>query len=338
MDTKDERQGQYVNVDHEHASEEQLRAAIQYNSRAFREISAENAKLKRVVATAKQESSFDEDQEFFEEEVQSSSDESESSSTKDDDFTSEAEYYYSALKEIPEDELEEKIDTALPIKTNHDYEKILLRIKAEIIRSKGDIEFVIAQGDLPKGDLIKLKDDLLLEQRLADLIAKRLKKETMELNTEESQENTLIFVPTSGGNIRILEEIDKIDPEYYERFYGLLQSIKDGTFKNVKRFSGNSELAGLCEVKDFKTRVIFKRLNSNTYAIISAFIKKSDNDKGYRKMLKNHYSNYQSIEDQLIANLQNEEFIKLQKGYEKELFDKISSSKGDGAIKVKDGD
>ena len=49
----------------------------------------------------------------------------------------------------------------------------------------------------------------------------------------------------------IIEEIKSIDPSFYERIKVLLDSIKNGTFKNVKRFVSNSKLKGFAEVKEY---------------------------------------------------------------------------------------
>ena len=106
----------------------------------------------------------------------------------------------------------------------------------------------------------------------------------------------------------------------------MLQSIKDGTFKSVKRFTSGSELSGLCEVKDFKVRVVFMRLNKDSYAIISAFVKKSDNDKAYRASLFKKYSDFKLVEDELIDSLSDESFIRLHKTHEEEVFRKLNQS------------
>ena len=66
------------------------------------------------------------------------------------------------------------------------------------------------------------------------------------------------------------------------------------------------------------------RLNDNTYAVISAFIKKTMNSNGYQKMVANQYQSYRMVEDQLKTNITNPEFIELNKGYEQELFRKLN--------------
>ena len=86
------------------------------------------------------------------------------------------------------------------------------------------------------------------------------------------------------GNIRVIDEIEKISkssPEFCSEFLELFQSIQDGSFKRVKRFLNNNKLVGISEVRGFKPRVVFDRIGKNDYAIITAFLKKCDNDRGY---------------------------------------------------------
>ena len=82
-------------------------------------------------------------------------------------------------------------------------------------------------------------EEIISEEEKIGIIKNHLTKndEKEETITSKPHQNNLIFVPTTGGNIRVLDELDKISPEYYARFFELFQSIKDGTFKNEQRFS-----------------------------------------------------------------------------------------------------
>ena len=155
-------------------------------------------------------------------------------------------------------------------------------------------------------------------------ISKQLTLTIEEITQTPVIENELIFVPTSGGNIRIFDELDHIPSNFYKKFESLFASIKDGTFKGVKKLQGSLE--GLAEVRDIPSgsRVTFMRLDQNRYAVISAFVKKSDNNSGYQKMVENHYQSYRQQEPALKANLDNPEFLELHKQYEQELFRKLS--------------
>ena len=72
------------------------------------------------------------------------------------------------------------------------------------------------------------------------------------------------------------EEIWHLTKDFYPSFLELIKSIEDGTFKGVKRFTNNHDLLGVNEVKAHQVRVGFVRLAVDTYALITAFVKKSD--------------------------------------------------------------
>lgn len=320
---------EFIVLDLSNVTEEQLRATIDCNSRTYRMMTSEISKLKKVAETARKVVRQEEQEEVVETE--------ETKPTIDEDFEHEIEYYFQALKEVPEEELETEIETVLPSKRNYQYKRIMYRLKAEIVRSIKEIRDFIAEEGLSLEEA-ELEDEIALELKRIKLLDQELQRTEQTTEEEIQTQNNLVFAPTLSGNIRILDEIEHIDSEYYERFNGLFQSIIDGTFKNVQRFSRNSDLAGLCEVKDFKTRVIFKRLNKNSYAVISAFIKKSDNDKGYRNMLSSRYSDYLQIESTLKKNTENEEFMSMQQLYTEELFNKIAPTQLTPQIKIKGGE
>ena len=319
---------EYIILDLDTATEEQIKAAIDCNNRTYRMMTGEISKLKKVSESIRKTPK----QEVRESEVIQ-----EEKTVIDEDFEHEVEYYYQALKELSLEELDTEISSVLPSKRNYQYKRIMYRLKAEIVRNIKEIQDFIAEEDVTLEDAA-LEKEMELELKRFYLLEQALREKETVREDEEQIQNQLIFAPTLGGNIRVLDELDHIDPEYYERFDVLFRSIIDGTFKNVQRFSRNSDLAGLCEVKDFKTRVIFKRLSKNSYAVISAFIKKSDNDKGYRNMVSSRYSDYLLMEDSLKENLSNEEFISMQKLYTEELFNKVSKNTSTPQIKIKGGE
>ena len=111
-------------------------------------------------------------------------------------------------------------------------------------------------------------------------------------------------------------------------FKKLFDSIKDGTFKNVKRYNNNKNYltSSVAEVKDFKIRVVFDRISKNDYALITAFIKKSDNDRGYRNSLDLKIINYLKQKDRLKELINDDEYMKEQVLLEKELYSCFTSA------------
>ena len=243
------------------------------------------------------------------------------------DFEDEVEYYYSQVKEITPATMGEKLHLCVPKRTNKNFEKIILRLKLESLRNIREINEVIREYlsvEDPE-EMQMFKDEILFEQQKIAFYDQLLSpvKEEVEQVEEEEQSNRMIFVPTNGGNIRILDEIDHIPDTFYDLFLELFLSIKDGSFKNVKRFTNNAALTGLVEVKNPQSRVVFARLNENTYAIITAFVKKTQRDKGYLDSLKNKAADYKAISEILKRNLSNPEFLELHQQYEDELFRKL---------------
>lgn len=239
----------------------------------------------------------------------------------DEAFEDEVEYYLTELNQLEKDNIEKEISGVLPSHLNYNYKKILLRLQAESLKNIKEIKELIKEEkeNLTTEDLTYLYKDISFETKKISLIGKRLEKKEENENPEEFS-NNLVFVPTPSGNIRIIEDIKHLAPEYYDGFKGLLDSIKNGTFKNVKRFNSYYEFNGICEVKDSLIRILFARLNKDTYAIISAFTKKCQSDKAYWTMLVNRTTDYRVCSEKLKENLLNEEFIKEQSNIEKNLY------------------
>lgn len=322
---------EFIILDTETATEEQLTATIECNNRTASLMTSEIEKLKKVAEIAKKSS-----KPVPTETPQLTP--QDKPKVFDKDFEDEVEYYNSQLKELNLSNIEDEIQSVLPSRKHYQYERILMRLKLESIRVIKEIKELLIEEGLTPSDVESFKEEIDLEFKKIELIDKYLKPIKEEV-VEETKENNLIFVPTPGGNIRVLDEIESIPQDYYEKFNGLFRSIKDGTFKNVRQFDNNSDLAGLCEVKDFKVRVVFVRLDKDSYAVISAFTKKTDNDRAYRGALIKKYTDYQMIEDRLKASLQNEEFMKEQQKYEDELFRIMApSQKQVPSIKKKGGD
>lgn len=242
----------------------------------------------------------------------------------DKDFQEEVNYYLEDIMKIEDTStLKEDLKSSLPSKNNYKYKNILLGIKAELLKEIKQIKDILEE-EQDKESLIEFKEDIDLLNKKIKLIREIETTKELEAETDEKITNNLIFTTTSSGNVRVLDEIEHIDSVYYEGFIGLINSIKDSTFKNVKRFTTiNSANYGVSEVKDFKIRVVFDRIGPHDYVIISAFIKKSDNDKGYKNQLNHNVKSYKLQKEQLKNNLENAEFMTMQENIEKELFNKL---------------
>lgn len=242
------------------------------------------------------------------------------------DFEDEVDYYYSLINSIfIDDNLKETMKEALPSRKNVNYKRLIIRLKMELLRNIKEIEELLEEekDELTKSDLEEFKNEVIVNSKKMEMIDNLNNEKITE--EEKIEENNLFFATTSSGNIRVLEEIEAIPQEYYANFLGLFNSIKDGTFKNVKRFTNNNRISGICEVKDYKIRVVFDRIGKNDYAVITAFVKKTDRDKGYLDALYLKSEKYLYQKENIKKNLENDEYRKLNKMYEKELFNRLAN-------------
>ena len=203
----------------------------------------------------------------------------------------------------------EEILDFLPSKENGYFydliQRLIFETKKEIAEWVSESKEILSE--LIEEDYIFYYDYIDALERKISLLKKALTYDRKQ-GEETKEENKLILVPTPSGNIRIIEDLQHISPEYYPAFLELIESIKDGSFCGFKPLSNGAKY-GLAEVKGFKVRVLFSRLKDNYYAVIGAFVKKSDSDKFYRSNLLNRYYNFKMHEDELINNLDNDEFI-----------------------------
>jgi len=264
--------------------------------------------------------------------------------TVDTDFEEEADYYLSDLRALPDDEIEKRIGEVLPARKNNHYKEIIMRLSAEMVRDIKEIDEIIVSDReiMCETDIQGYEAEKAIAKQKLELLNKRLIKTENTLDEEDdTKENDLIFVTTESGNPRVLSDLKSIPQDYYPGFIELFDSIKDGTFKNVSRFVGHEKLLGASEVKDFKIRVVFIRLTSDKYAILTAFMKKVDNDTGYRNSIIYKLKDYNKnkTHDKLLELIKNPEFIKANKEIEKELYRMLGKEeKENNKQKVKKGD
>lgn len=310
----------YIILNDKNLTEEQLLEAIKHNSRTAKLMRQEIEKLKQ----ATEEYQYDKQIQDEEKSISNNEEELVDFPKQNLDFENEVDYYFSLLDSIMlSDNIKEKINDVMPSKKKPNYNKLIMRIQMEFLKNIKDINDLLEEERdvVSIEDLEDFKREIDLNRKKIEII-NILSKE--EKNTdEENIENNLFFVPTTGGNIRVFEEIDSIDTEYLATFKGLFDSIKDGTFKNVKRLSGSSIMTGISEVKDYKTRIVFDRIGKHDYAIISVFMKKSDNDKGYRVSLELKIKNYLNMKEKMLSCMKKEEFRNEHYLLEHDLYDKL---------------
>lgn len=250
---------------------------------------------------------------------------------EDDDFNDEISFYLDNYKTLDDSFTYEDIINILPTKDNYYYEDIISRLIAESYKEIKEINEFLLDDSLSKEELIECKDLINKEKTKIKYIREFMNKE--EIVEVQEHKNRIVLVPTISGNIRVIDELERIPSDYYDSFLELINSIINGTFKNVKTFTSNYHLTGISEVKGFKTRVVFSRLDKNTYGLITAFVKKTDTDKLYKDTLTRKVSHFKENEAKLKEKIKDKEFMELNDLYVEELFNLISPKESEVELK-----
>lgn len=240
-------------------------------------------------------------------------------------------YYNYLISSIDDcEDLQDQIESSLPNPNTGDYKTIVLRLKLKLLKSiKETADFISeCREEFDDEDLEEYKEEIRLCSKKLEILKSESNEEVNENKT--STKNNFFFPVSSMGNIRVIDEIEKISkssPKFCSEFLELFQSIQDGSFKRVKRFLNNNKLVGISEVRGFKPRVVFDRIGKNDYAIITAFLKKCDNDRGYKDSLELKIQKYMSQRDNIVKKLNNPEYRALNEQYTNELFGKLGYNK-----------
>ena len=300
--------------------DEELLEALKHNNKVSSSMKQEIKEMEKL-DEANKKMSFKIEKQNFEED-----DEYEEEQDEDSDYL----YYYEPIKDVSEDisitELEKIIKENLPSKNNPNYFKIISRMMTEILKEIMEYEEI-------KSDSIGEKEIIEETQKLIDLNKRKINfirsTKEKETNEEEVKENNLYFLKTTSGNIYCLNDLDKIKNEYYESFEELFKSIKDGTFKRAKRLNSNNlKTSSLSEVRGFKTRVLFDKLDENNYIIIMCVVKKCNYDNGYKKSLETRGLTYRAMKPKILSQKNSEESKTENKDIEKKLFLKLENRRG----------
>lgn len=255
-----------------------------------------------------------------------------------DQFENDILYYMSELSSLKTGSSKDEIREVLPDKDDYDYEKVLLRLMAELVRENNDMAILSDEEGVSLKEKNFLASEIEENLRRKDILKELVTEKEKEEETEVHEENKLIFMPTQSGNPCVISELKHIDSAYYESFASLFESIITGKFKNLRKFSPNSAVAGLFEVKDFAIRIILSRLGSREYCVISAFTKKTDSNKDYQGQITLRANNFRKLEASLKENIKNEEFMQLQATYQEELFNMLGRESKKGIQKEKKDD
>ena len=217
--------------------------------------------------------------------------------------------YEPFLSNYKKSSLDEVINI-LPDRDNIMFTRIILRLKAESLKSIKEFKTILASGVLEDSDLndcfLSIRNELKKISFLDELLS-----EKEEVVSNNNQSNKLVLVTNSYGNIRVLDDLNNIPQELYFKFLVLLNSIIDGSFKGFKQFKRFREFS---EVRYRECRIVFKQISKDTYAIITAFVKKTDRNSIYINWIENCYELFASFMKNYDSNdvdfiISNEEHV-----------------------------
>lgn len=234
-------------------------------------------------------------------------------------------FYYQPILDLEvTPTLKQDIIELLPDKNNKRFYSIIGRIQLELFQEEKEYLKLFQDS---------IDDETFLEDLQKEISSYRQKREIISdylsflnqkniVNKEETKtENQLIYLPTPSGNLYINNDLLAIPIDYYDSFCALFRSIQDGSFKNLKRLN-NDSLGRLCiaEVKDYQSRIVFDRIGSRSYAILSVFIKKVTSDKEYRTSLQNRVTVYRNSKAELSRLTHDQYFMEKQNQITQEIF------------------
>lgn len=319
----------FIILDLNNASEQTLIECIEKNTMIAKTKRDEIARLQQLTDLSKNKIIVDEP----EEEITSPT---ETSKETSEEFEDEVDYYYESIHSLTTSSLVECIEDFLPTKEHPYYDRLMYRLYAEILREIKDIKDFIGTEELTEEELAELKSEIEISKlkisKIKELLSERDKEEE---KTTIKRENDLIFISTSTGRVRVFDELESMPPEYYDELFELFSSIKNGTFKGVKRFQG-ANYARTSEVKGKLMRVVFDRIGKNSYAIITAFAKKFDTSTAYRTSLESAIQSYIPMRETIMGKLSDDEFINMHKEFELDLMRRLSPTKQPQYIKAKE--
>ncbi len=216
----------------------------------------------------------------------------------------------------------EELSLILPSKDEYNYTDIIIRLQAESLKVIKEItEYAFEDSTIEKD-----ASEIIARERYKIELLQQLLNLEEDIFESEPEFNKIVLVPNRNGNIKIFDELKYVPAEYYEEVYTLLGSIIDGTFKRRKTLTTGTNdnlISGVGEVRGSKIRILFRRLNYDTYAVFSVFMKKSDNSKALHIKYNSSMGEFKNVEDILRQKINDPEFMELNEQLLLELWRKL---------------
>ena len=226
------------------------------------------------------------------------------------------ESYYFAISKLDN---EEDIKSSLPLSSYDNFEELINMIisKLEDEISEWEHEDLLAETSGDKETIKKELDILNLKKKIClEKIEEFNQNNTLEETYEKTPEKHLIFAKSDLGNVFFLRDLKDISEEYFGGILDLLNDLENNNIdvmNDSKDKKLNGLLSGIFEKKDFKVRICYRMLTSDTCYVMLAKMKKSNNDLKDRMEIENRRLNtevdYQRVKKLLQDPKSREELI-----------------------------
>ena len=230
----------------------------------------------------------------------------------------------------------EELLCILPEIDSNDFSSVIYRL---IIESRKEIiEMTKLKVEAKKtsdaSDVSEINNLIENENRKIRLLEVLLNEEKEQEEQEEEKKNNIILAPDKNGDIFIFNDLDKIPSDFYGDIYDAIQAIIDNKSKNENKSKNKKILktrsyvsGGFRQKRTNDIRVVYRRLNKDTYAILYILIKKDYTSSIYLERLIKRLKDYKGGEPNIKANLNNPEFLAANAQSMEELWSKLGKSK-----------
>lgn len=178
-------------------------------------------------------------------------------------------------------------------------------LEADLTEAKQELQ-QISPTDYEMKEYIESEINLILfkKQTCTSLLEKGIQDKTIEEEAEQTPQKNIIFATTESGNICLENDLKGIPEEYLEAVEILLKRLQEGLNERnpekAKSFTTvDKKMTKIHELKDFKVRLFYKNLSSDTVYVLMVRMKKSNNDALDRKEIIDRASQRKNQFEQL---------------------------------------
>lgn len=202
------------------------------------------------------------------------------------------------------------ITEVLPSSFEKDYEDIIFSLLLSFYNDINEAFELSSQDD---------KDFWLEEVKKYKNIVNIIKEyvqESQDITQEEISDKgsvpkkKIVFLKDSKGEARIISDVLDIDISDYPYLLTILNNIKDGKVKHIKKFYNHEELRHIYAIRQGDVRVFFANLTNDTVIILGAIAKRFQNSSLYSELLARRSSRFASQRENITASLNKQEYLR----------------------------